>query len=202
MSFPRHTEHLPKLGTRSQLGIIGVVLMLGSLLVANWATTRFGFVPVGFGFEATAGTFAAGITLAARDLVQDTLGRWAVVAVIAVGTVLSFALSAPEIAIASAVAFGFAELADFAAYTPLRARAKFGDRRWAVAVIVSNVIGALADTALFLWIAFGAAAVLPAVPGQLVGKGWATLAYLVLGAGIAYLVRSRMGARKLEAVMN
>ncbi|AKY02579.1 hypothetical protein SEA_BRUSACORAM_53 [Mycobacterium phage Brusacoram] len=56
------------------LGISFGALFVGTVLVANWATSTFGFVPVGFGQTATAGTFAAGFALAARDVVQDQLG--------------------------------------------------------------------------------------------------------------------------------
>lgn len=161
---------------------------IGTILAANYATTRFGFVPVGFGFEATAGTILVGFTLALRDGIQDTLGRWAVAVLILLGTVLSFAIAAPQIALASAAAFGFAELLNFAIYTPIRERARFGDRRWALAVGSSNVAGAVADTAIFVGIAFGAAAIMPAMLGQLVGKSWATLAYLLIGKGVAVVI--------------
>lgn len=177
---------------RVAIGLIAAALVMGSLIAANWVTTDYGFIPVGFGFEATAGTFFAGIMLASRDAVQDALGRWAVLVIIVLGTALSFAISAPAIAIASALAFGFAELADFAVYTPIRSRSRFGDRRWAIAVVGSNIVGAVADTVIFLGVAFGAAAILPALPGQMVGKLWATLAYLVLGVIVAKVIMSRI----------
>ena len=177
---------------RITIGVVAALLVLGSLVLANWVTTDYGFIPVGFGFEATAGTLFAGVMLASRDAVQDALGRWAVLVIIILGTVVSFAVSAPQIALAAAVAFGFAELADFAVYTPLRARSLFGDKRWVVAVVVSNIVGALADTLIFLTIAFGPAAVLPALAGQMVGKLWATIAYLLLGWLFAKLVLDRL----------
>lgn len=164
---------------------ITLATFVASILAANWLTTHCGFIPVGFGFTATAGTFAAGFTLAARDLLQDLIGKRRVVVVILVAGGLSFALADPMIAIASAVAFTSAELLDFAVYSPLRERSRFGDQRWAAAVIASNVVGALADTALFLGIAFGAAAIAPAMAGQLVGKGWATVTYILIGWGVS-----------------
>lgn len=177
---------------RVAIGVTAALLVLASLMLANWVTTDYGFIPIGFGFESTAGTLFAGVMLASRDAVQDALGRWAVLVIIVLGTALSFAISAPEIAIASALAFGFAELLDFAVYTPIRSRAKFGDRRWAVAVVASNIIGAVADTVIFLGVAFGAAAIMPALPGQLVGKLWATVAYLILGWLFARFVLSKL----------
>lgn len=183
-------------------GVVASLVLLGGLLAANWVTTDYGFIPVGFGFMATAGTIFAGVSLAMRDLIQDTLGRIYVVGLILVGTALSFAISAPAIAIASAAAFLLSELIDFAVYTPLRAKAKVGDKKWAVAVILSNTVGAIVDTVVFLGIAFGMAAILPALPGQLVGKTWATLAYLLVGALIGYgirrWVRSREATREVE----
>ena len=175
---------------RMAVGLLAVAVMVGSLLAANYVTTDYGFIPVGFGLEATAGTFFAGFALASRDAIQDSWGRLPVVAVILVGTVLSFAISAPAIALASAAAYLCAEALDFAVYAPLRARARLGDRRWALAVVASNVVGALTDTVVFLGVAFGTSAIAPALPGQLVGKLYATVMYLLIGALVArFLLR-------------
>ena len=176
---------------RLAAGLIAVAVLFGSMLAANYVTTDYGFVPVGFGLSATAGTFFAGFALAARDAINDAWGRLAVVAVILIGTLVSFTLSAPEIAIASAAAFLVAESLDFAVYVPLRKRAKFGDKKWALAVVASNIVGAIADTVVFLGVAFGSAAILPALPGQLVGKSYATVMYLLIGWAVARLVISR-----------
>lgn len=167
-----------------QKKLIGGVLALGlfgSVIGANYATSHFGFVPVGFGQAATAGTFAAGLMLALRDGIQDTLGRRAVLIVTLLGALLSAAVADVSVAFASGVAFLIAELLNFAVYTPLRERSRLGDRRWAVAVASSNATGAIADTVIFVGIAFGWAAVLPAMAGQLIGKMWATLTYLIIG---------------------
>jgi uncharacterized PurR-regulated membrane protein YhhQ (DUF165 family) len=155
--------------------------LLAAVVAANWATSRYGFIPVGFGLTATAGTLFAGAALALRDATQDLLGRARVLIVIVVGAILSGLLADPAIAVASAAAFGIAELVDFAIYTPLRNRSRLGDRRWAIAVGASSVGGAVVDTIVFIGIAFGSAAIAPALLGQLLGKLWATLAYLVGG---------------------
>lgn len=179
---------------RLMAALVATTVLLGSIILANWVTTDYGFIPVGFGFEATAGTIFAGFALAARDAIQDTWGRRAVLVVILVGTGLSFGISAPAIAVASAVAFFIAEMLNFAVYTPIRERAQFGDKKWGVAVAASNAVGAVTDTVVFLGIAFGAAAIMPALPGQLVGKMYATILYLLLGALIAAWWRKRQAA--------
>lgn len=70
--------------TRATLGAIAATVLVTAVAAANWLTSTFGFVPVGFGQAATAGTFAAGFALAARDALQDTLGKAVMLAVLAV----------------------------------------------------------------------------------------------------------------------
>lgn len=176
------------MSARFRRGFPAALAFVSAIILANVLTTRFGFISVGFGQVATAGTLAAGFALALRDATQDALGRGGVVAVIVGGAGLSFAAADPFIATASAVAFLLSELADFAIYTPLRRRSRLGDRRWAGAVVASNTAGAVIDTAVFLGIAFGAAAIAPGLLGQFVGKGWATLAYLAVGLAVSRAV--------------
>ncbi len=164
---------------------LAAAALLGAVVAANTLTTRYGFVPVGFGLEATAGTYAAGAALAARDALQDVAGKRATVLVLLVAAVVSYLISDPFIAAASAVAFLLAELVDLAVYTPLRRRASLGDRRWTLAVVLSNLAGAVVDSVVFLGVAFGAPAVLPALAGQLLGKSYATAAYLLGGRALA-----------------
>ena len=61
---------------RHTAGLIAVAVLFGSMLAANYVTTDYGFVPVGFGLSATAGTFFAGFALAARDAINDAWGAW------------------------------------------------------------------------------------------------------------------------------
>lgn len=161
---------------------------VSTVLIANWATSTFGFVPVGFSQMATAGTFAAGFALATRDAVQDMLGKQWMLCLLVTAAALSYLVADPHIATASAAAFLLSELLDFAVYTPLRARARFGDGRWSIAIAASGFVGAVADTVIFIGIAFGAAAVLPAMAGQLIGKGWATLTYIIIGKAVSVAV--------------
>jgi uncharacterized PurR-regulated membrane protein YhhQ (DUF165 family) len=136
---------------------------VSSVVAANVATSHLGMVPVGFGLTVTAGTYAAGVALLARDVVQDTAGRRMVLAAIAAGAALSAWLATPQLALASGAAFAASEVADMAVYTPLRRGG------WARAVLASNAVGAVVDTVLFLWLA--GFPVMASLPGQLVGKG-------------------------------
>lgn len=167
------------------VGYAAAVGVAASVVLSNWLTTRYGFVPVGFGQETTAGTLAAGVALALRDAVQDALGKTGMLVAVLAATALSYFVSAPSIALASATAFLLAELFNFLIYTPLRNHSRLGDRRWAAAVTSSSIAGAVVDTVVFLGIAFGAAAIWPALIGQLIGKAWATMVYLFLGRLVA-----------------
>ena len=139
-----------------------VVGFLSTILLANYATSTWGMVPVGFGLVATAGTYFAGLSFVLRDAVQDAYGKRSVVCFIGTGALLSYLVADPFIALASGVAFLVSELADLAVYTPLRKRG------YIRAAVASNIVGALVDTVLFLWIA--GFAVWSAVPGQMVAK--------------------------------
>lgn len=159
-----------------------LVLYIGTIVAANWAIQTFGFVPVGFGLMAPAGVYFAGLAFTFRDLTQDQLGRRWTVGAILIGAALS-ALVSPAFALASGVAFLFSELADLAVYTPLR------ERRWLGAVLASNAVGLVIDSALFLLLAFGS---LEFLAGQIVGKTWITLlAVAVLGGWRAVSERRR-----------
>ena len=124
-----------------------VAAYIGVIIAANWMTTTFGLVPIGFGLLVTAGTFAAGAALILRDGVQVTSGKRVTIAAMIAGVVVSYLVADPFIAIASAVAFGVSEIVDFSVFTPLR------KKNLATAVIVSSVASAPIDTVLFLAIA-------------------------------------------------
>lgn len=147
---------------------------LACILAANYVTTAWGMVPVGFGLIATAGTYFAGLSFVLRDTIQDTLGKRAVIALIVVGALLSYLIADPFIALASGVAFLFSEVTDLAIYTPLRSRG------YLRAAIASNIVGAVVDTFLFLTIA---GFPLSAWQGQVVGKVAVTVAVVAAVAG-------------------
>jgi uncharacterized PurR-regulated membrane protein YhhQ (DUF165 family) len=154
---------------------------VGTILAANYVTTQHGMVPI-LWTTATAGTYFAGLSFVLRDAAQDTAGkRWAI-ALIVVGAALSYFVSDPFIALASGVAFLVSELADLAVYTPLRRRG------YIRAAIASNVVGAVVDTVLFLWIA--GFPIADAIAGQMVGKVVVTA--LVVALVAAYRVNRKV----------
>ena len=168
--------------------VLAIAAYLATIVAANWLTARYGFVPIGLGLMATAGTYAAGLAFVARDAVQDTAGRLAALGALAVGGALSWFLATPQLAVASAVAFGVSELADMAIYTPLR------ERGYVRAAVASNLVGSVVDTLLFLSLAgFGLAPLV--VAGQLVGKACATVAVVGVVVGARYLLRHRVRAQ-------
>ena len=145
------------------------VALLATVAATNLALETWGVIPIGFGLEAPAGVFFAGLAFGLRDVLHETGGpRWVVGAILA-GAALSYVLSDGaeipgghvSIAAASAVAFLLSELCDMAVYTPLR------EKHWGAAATASNVVGAVVDSALFLWLAFGSLSLLL---GQVVGK--------------------------------
>ncbi len=144
--------------------------------VANWLIGNVGtvcipdgpcLIPVGFGLMAPSGVLMIGLALVLRDQVHETLGaKWAAAA-IAVGAALSFATSAAQLAVASTLAFVLAEVADFAVYAPLRAKGR------SLAVMASGAVGAVFDSMLFVWLAFGS---LEFSGGTILGKLYASAA--------------------------
>ncbi|MGW5646202.1 VUT family protein [Saccharopolyspora sp. NPDC003752] len=78
---------------------------------------------------------------------------------------VSWLLATPQIASASVVAFVVSEAVDSGVYARLRTPSRLG------AVMGSNIIGLVTDSALFVPLAFGS---FTAVPGQVLGKTVAT----------------------------
>lgn len=147
--------------------------------LANWLIGNVGIcipngpclIPVGFGLTAPSGVLVVGASLVLRDMVHEAGGAKAALIAIGLGGILSAFFASPALLIASVLAFILAELADLAVYAPLRER-----RLW-LAVLLSGIAGAVVDSAVFLWVAFGS---LDFIAGQIVGKMWMTLAALPL----------------------
>lgn len=142
-----------------------LAFFIATIFFANWAIAAYGLVPVGPALVAPAGVYFAGLAFTFRDLAQERVGRRWIAAAIVVGAIIS-GLVSTKFALASGVAFLVSELLDFAVYTPLRRR------NWIGAVVASNIVGLVADSIIFLALAFGS---LEYLPGQVVGKAWMTL---------------------------
>jgi uncharacterized PurR-regulated membrane protein YhhQ (DUF165 family) len=166
--------------TARRAGLALLAIYIGSVVAANWLTTRYGLIHVAPGLLATAGTFAVGGVIMTRDLLQDALGRAAVLLAILAGAGLSYLLASHRIALASGITFLVAESLEFTVYTPLRRRVGWGTGRWSGVVGAANLTGILADTLLFLWLA-GFALTWPVIAGQLVGKAYVTVGVVGLG---------------------
>lgn len=172
------------------IGYLAFAAFAATVPMANWLIGNVGtecipngpcLIPVGFGLMAPSGVLMVGAALVLRDVVHERLGQWWAVAAIVVGAILSAFFAAPALVTASATAFLLAEAADFAVYAPLRRK------HLAWAVLLSGVAGAVIDSAVFLWLAFGS---LSLIEGQIVGKMWMTL----LAAGLLF------GWRRLTAL--
>jgi uncharacterized PurR-regulated membrane protein YhhQ (DUF165 family) len=172
------------------IGYLAFALFALTIPLANWLIGNVGtmcipngpcMVPVDFGLfglMAPSGVLVVGAALVLRDVVHERLGAMWALSAIAVGAVLSAFLSSPAIVVASVAAFALAELADFAVYTPLR------KRNLTAAILASGAVGAIIDSAVFLWLAFGSFAF---IEGQIVGKLWMTIAataFIMMARGI------------------
>ena len=156
-------------------GFAYLAAFIACIPIANWMIGHVGticvadgpcLVPVAPGLMAPSGVLMIGLALVLRDLVQRRLGRTWSLAAIAVGAILSGAVAPAALIVASAAAFFFSELADFAVYTPLQSQ------RFVTAVIASSMAGLLVDSIIFLWLAFGS---LEFLWGQVIGKAWMVL---------------------------
>lgn len=165
--------------------IVSMAAFVGSIILANVLTARYGQVDAGFGLLVTAGTFAAGFALVARDFVHKNGGLRYALAAIAIGTALSYAatrmmdtppiVTPARLAFASALAFCAAELVDLLVYRKTSKRIGFE-----TAIALSGIAAVPVDTILFLKIS-GFGLTWNALAGQLVGKlVWATAIPIVV----------------------
>jgi uncharacterized PurR-regulated membrane protein YhhQ (DUF165 family) len=177
---------------RSQVvSLLAFFAYLLSIPFANWLIENIGnvrfpggphVIPVGFGLEAPTGVLAIGFALVARDYVQHRLGKKYALAAIAVGVVLSFFINS-DLAWASALAFTFGELSDFAVYTPLQKKNTFA------AVLLSGLVGGVVDSLIFLQVAFGSTQYWQ---GQVLGKTWMA----IIGAIVLSSIKNYRGSEK------
>lgn len=146
---PPPTERTVTMNTRHTRGALFVIAYLASIVLAAWLVVHVGVVPVGLGLMAPAAAYVVGVTMVLRDLAQDQIGpRWTYAAMVA-ATALSAILS-PTVAVASALAFITSETLDMLVYTPIRRTGRI-----VTAVLASNAVAIVADSAIFLYVAFG-----------------------------------------------
>lgn len=154
------------------IGWIALLVYMLTIPLANWLILHVGVmcdagppcvVPVWPNVYCPSGSLMIGFALVSRDLVQRILGTGHGLVCIFVGALVSLWFAPPMIALASFCAFLFGELADFFVYTPLQRR------RFIFAVFASGIAGLVADSVLFLWLAFGS---LDLMAGILLGKFW------------------------------
>ena len=118
------------------------------------------------------GVYFAGLVFAIRDALHETSNKYWILGAIIVGAIVSYSLEdGGKIAVASGSAFLFSELADFAVYSPVRAKGKIK------ALLASNAVGLVADSTLFLYLAFGS---LEFLSGQVVAKEYMTAGVILL----------------------
>jgi len=184
-----------RLTARKAEGLAYLLAFIACIPAANWMIGHLGttcaphgpcLVPVfpwspqGGPMMAPSGVSMIGIALVLRDLVQRRLGRVPALMAIVAGAALSGAVAPPQLLVASTTAFFLSELADFAVFTPLQKRGLV------LAVLASSFIGLIADSLLFLYLAFGS---LEFLEGQVVGKAWMVL----LALPFVHWIRKREG---------
>lgn len=126
--------------------IFAIVIYAVAMTCANLSIAAFGpwVSPIN-------AFFLIGLDLALRDWLHVRLRVWQMGALIAATGLLTYILnpSAQHIAIASAVSFAVAALADWLTFTKLQGS-------WLRRSMGSNVVGAAVDSLIFPTLAFGA----------------------------------------------
>jgi uncharacterized PurR-regulated membrane protein YhhQ (DUF165 family) len=179
---------------KTTLGVLAALAYFASIVGANWMIGNVGHqaapnaphtLPVGFGLTAPSGVYLVGVILVLRDYLQWSLGKIAALGVLAAGIAVSYVIADPHVAVASAAAFAVSELLDFGLFT-------WVSPRWSRAVLAGGIVGAVADSVVFLLVAFGSLAF---VEGQIVGKLYGVAAAaIIIGAR-----RSRLAAAEVPA---
>lgn len=183
--YPEHAAGCSLSRTRHLAVAAAFAAFVATVWAANYVVERYGVVDIGFGLHAPAAVFVVGVAFTLRDILHRLSSPYVVMAAIIVGAALSWII-APAFALASGVAFLVSELADLAVYTPLARRS------WMGAVALSNTVGLVIDSVLFLWLS-----PLPVhglLAGQVVGKAWMTLAAVVVIALTRAMMRRPLTA--------
>ena len=154
------------------LRIILAALYVMVIVAANLAIQKWGDVSIGFGLMAPAGVYFAGLVFSIRDALHEVSNKYWILGAIIVGAIVSYSLEdGGKIAVASGSAFLLSEFADFAVYSPLRAKGKIK------ALFADNAFGLVTDSILFLYLAFGS---LEFLSGQVVAKAYITAGVILI----------------------
>ena len=132
------------------VGAISLLGFLGTIPFANWWLTENGMWNAPVLGPLPSALWVVAISFVLRDIAQITLGKTFAWIAILIGTVLSWFLASPTLAVASGVAFLISESTDAAIFTPLANRGRF-----LLGVTISGYIAGFIDSAVFLKIAFG-----------------------------------------------
>ncbi|MEU6357035.1 VUT family protein [Streptomyces sp. NPDC047072] len=152
-------------GRRLAAAVLATSGYVATIPAANWLTIHYPAAPVAPGVMAPAGVYVVGLTLVLRDASRELAGRTTVAMAMAGGVVLSSWTANEAVATASAAAYALSESLDFVLYERLRTHG------FTMALALSNAAGLIADSLLFLSLAFGS---LHYLPGQVIGKTWMT----------------------------
>ena len=140
-------------------GLAAPIAFMCAVVVASNVLVQYPVHLLGLQDLLTYGAFTYPLAFLATDLTNRRFGPRAARAVVYVGFAIAVALSiwlaTPRIAIASGTAFLVAQLLDVGVFDRLR------DGVWWRAPLVSSIIGALVDTAIFFTLAFADLSGLP-----------------------------------------
>lgn len=152
-------------------------VILADVLAARW------IVPIGFGLIVPAGVFMVAPIFTLRDDIHKKYGAKTILILIFVASIISYIISVlssnqllGKITIASVVAFLVSEYADTIIFHITR------KQMWMQRVIKSNLVSALLDSLIFIWIAFGF--VLPLILGQYIVK-------MIISVVVGLILRKR-----------
>lgn len=128
-----------------RITLIAAAIYALAMTLANLSIAEFGKIAVPIN-----AFLLIGLDLALRDWLHVRVKAWQMAALIAFSGALTYALnpSAGHIAVASAVAFVAAALADWAVFARLRGS-------WMMRANGSNMAGAMVDSIVFPALAFG-----------------------------------------------
>lgn len=125
---------------------LACVIYVSAIVLANLLVAQYG------PWFSLVNSFALiGLDLSLRDRLHDVVGMWRVMGLVVLAGTVSYLVNpaAGMIAVASAVSFILANLADTAVYQ------KYINQRWLIRSNASNFAGAAVDSTLFPLIAFG-----------------------------------------------